>query len=165
MDIVGSNSTLVTAQSWFDAHHIELLRHPVTRRDRPLIARPGRARIFPPRRRGDLLRSACGSTGSQRWPRLFVSRFRGDRAFTDKQTGARPCYPAKDQRELAAECRRLKSMLVPDKRSLPEISSFAHVAAPREGCLPLVKQLDSLICPRTERGFYGGPLLPDQATF
>jgi hypothetical protein len=33
------------------------------------------------------------------------------------------CYPAKDQPELAAECRRLKSMLVADKRSLPEISS------------------------------------------
>ena len=57
------------------------------------------------------------------------------------RTNRRPglCYPAKDQRELAAECRRLKSMLVPDKRSLPEISSCAHVASLREGCLPLVK--------------------------
>jgi len=36
------------------------------------------------------------------------------------------CYPAKDQQELAAECRRLKSMLVPDKRPLLEISSCAH---------------------------------------
>src|SRR5262249_27232937 len=36
------------------------------------------------------------------------------------------CYPAKDQQELAAECRRLKSMLVLDKRLLLEISSCAH---------------------------------------
>jgi len=80
------------------------------------------------------------------------------------RTNRRPglCYPAKDQRELAAECRRLKSMLVPDKRSLPEISSRAHVTALREGC---VKQPDSLICARTETGFYGDPLLPNQATF
>src|SRR5215831_4639185 len=44
------------------------------------------------------------------------------------RTNRRPglCYPAKDQRELAAECRRLKSMLVPAKRPLPEISSCAH---------------------------------------
>jgi len=50
--------------------------------------------------------------------------------ITDEQTGAPAFgYPAKDQRELAAECRRLKSMLVPDKRSLPEIRSRAHVAA------------------------------------
>jgi hypothetical protein len=55
-------------------------------------------------------------------------------------------------------------MLVPDKRLLPEISSCAHVAALREGCLPLT-QADSLICARTERGFNGDPLLPDQATF
>jgi hypothetical protein len=48
----------------------------------------------------------------------------------DKQTGAPAFgYPAKDQQELAAECRRLKSMLVPDERPLPEISSSAHVAA------------------------------------
>jgi len=56
---------------------------------------------------------------------------------TNRRTGL--CYPAKDQRELAAECRRLKSMLVADKRSLPEISSCPHVAALREGYLPLVK--------------------------
>ena len=50
----------------------------------------------------------------------------------DEQTGAPAFgYPAKDQRELAAECRRLKSMLVPDERPLPEISSSAHVAARR----------------------------------
>jgi len=50
----------------------------------------------------------------------------------DKQTGAPAFgYPAKDQQELAAECRRLKSMLVPDERPLPEISSSAHVAARR----------------------------------
>jgi hypothetical protein len=30
-------------------------------------------------------------------------------------------------------------MLVPDKRSLPEIRSCAHVASLREGCLPLVE--------------------------
>ena len=47
-----------------------------------------------------------------------------------RRTNQRPglCYPAKDQRELAAECRRLKSMLVPDKRPLPKISSCAHAA-------------------------------------
>jgi hypothetical protein len=50
----------------------------------------------------------------------------------DKQTGAPAFgYPAKDQRELAAECRRLKSMLVPNERPLPQISSSAHVAARR----------------------------------
>src|SRR5262249_22411539 len=50
--------------------------------------------------------------------------------ITDEQTGAPAFgYPAKDQRELAAECGRLKSMLVPDKRSLPEIRSRAQVAA------------------------------------
>src|SRR5262249_15160302 len=44
-----------------------------------------------------------------------------------RRTNRRPglCYPAKDQQELAAEC-RLKSMLVPDKCPLPEISSCAH---------------------------------------
>src|SRR5258707_12188120 len=53
--------------------------------------------------------------------------------LTDEQTGAPAFgYPAKDQRELAAECRRLKSMLVSDKRPLPEISSCAAL---REGCL------------------------------
>jgi hypothetical protein len=36
------------------------------------------------------------------------------------------CYPAKDQQALAAECRRLKSMLVPNKRPLLQISSCAH---------------------------------------
>jgi hypothetical protein len=47
-----------------------------------------------------------------------------------RRTNRRPglCYPAKDQRELAAECRRLKSMLVPDKRPSPGISSCAHAA-------------------------------------
>jgi hypothetical protein len=47
-----------------------------------------------------------------------------------ERTNRRPglCYPAKDQRELAAECRRLKSMLASDKRPLPEISSCAHAA-------------------------------------
>src|SRR5262245_66593967 len=46
------------------------------------------------------------------------------------RTNRRPglCYPAKDQRELAAERRRLKVQLVPDKRPLPEISSCAHAA-------------------------------------
>jgi hypothetical protein len=45
-----------------------------------------------------------------------------------RRTNQRPglCYPAKDQHELAAECRQLKSMLVPDKRPLLEISSCAH---------------------------------------
>jgi hypothetical protein len=75
------------------------------------------------------------------------------------RTNRRPAfgYPAKDQRELAAECRRLKSMLVADKRSLPEISSCAHVAALREGYLPLVKRPDPLICAQTERGFLRRP--------
>ena len=37
-------------------------------------------------------------------------------SHTNEQTGAPAFgYPAKDQRELAAECRRLKSMLVADK--------------------------------------------------
>jgi hypothetical protein len=59
------------------------------------------------------------------------------------RTNRRPglCYPAKDQRELAAECRRLKSMLVPDKRSLPEIRSCAHVASLQEGSLELAADL------------------------
>jgi hypothetical protein len=42
-------------------------------------------------------------------------RERGACALTDEQTGAPAFgYPAKDQRELAAECRRLTSMLVLD---------------------------------------------------
>jgi hypothetical protein len=41
---------------------------------------------------------------------------------TDEQTGVSAFgYPAKDQRELAAECRRLMSMLVPDKHPLSEL--------------------------------------------
>jgi len=71
------------------------------------------------------------------------------------------CYPAKDQRELAAECRRLQSMLLSDERPLPEISSCAHVSALRE--LLLVKQQPRCICARTERGFYAAHF-PDQAT-
>ena len=52
-----------------------------------------------------------------------------EKQLTDEQTGAPAFgYPAKDQRELAADCRRLKSMLVPDKRPLPEISSCANAA-------------------------------------
>ena len=49
-------------------------------------------------------------------------------SHTNGQTGGPAFgYPAKDQRELAAECRRLMSMLVADKHPLPEISSCAHV--------------------------------------
>src|SRR5262249_29086745 len=46
------------------------------------------------------------------------------------RTNRRPglCYPAKHQRQLATECRRLKSMLVSDKPPLPETSSCAHGA-------------------------------------
>jgi hypothetical protein len=43
-------------------------------------------------------------------------------SHTNEQTGVPAFgYPAKDQRELAAECRRLMSMLVPDKHPLPEL--------------------------------------------
>jgi hypothetical protein len=47
---------------------------------------------------------------------------------TDEKPAPDLCYPAKDQQELAAECRRLKSMLVPEKRPLLEISSCAYAA-------------------------------------
>jgi len=65
---------------------------------------------------------------------IFATRtLAAEMRLTDKQTGAPTFgYPAKDQRELAVEGRRLRSMLVPDKRPLPEISSCAHVAALRE---------------------------------
>jgi hypothetical protein len=48
------------------------------------------------------------------------------------------CYPAKDQQELAAECRRSRSMLVPDKRPLLEISS-CELADPEALTEPLTQ--------------------------
>ena len=70
---------------------------------------------------------ACAS-GQRQLPSPRASRS----AHGDEQTGAPAFgYPAKDQRELAAECRRLKSMLVPDERPLPEISSSEHAAVRR----------------------------------
>jgi hypothetical protein len=53
---------------------------------------------------------------------FFVSSVRGNERSLTNETGASAFgYPAKDQRELAAECRRLMSMLVPDKHRLPEL--------------------------------------------
>ena len=83
-----------------------------------------------------------------------------------RRTNRRPCYPAKDQQELAAECRRLKSMLVLDKRLLLEISSCTHarwwkLADPEALTEPLTQGAAF----RPSRIFYGDPLLFDQATF
>jgi hypothetical protein len=62
----------------------------------------------------------------QQWPgqslaTIFATQtLAAETGLTDQQTDAPAFgYPAKDQRELAAECRRLKSMLVSDKRPLP----------------------------------------------
>jgi hypothetical protein len=49
---------------------------------------------------------------------------------SNQQTGASTlAIPLRTSEKLAAECRRLKSMLLQDKRSLPEISSCAYVAS------------------------------------
>jgi hypothetical protein len=55
-------------------------------------------------------------------------------------------------------------MLVPDKRSLPEISSCAHVASLREG-MPAPDETPRLADLLELKGFYGDPLLADQAIF
>src|SRR5262249_59362131 len=60
---------------------------------------------------------------------FFVSRFRGDRAVTDEQTGA-PAFaiPLRTSESWRPSVAGSKSMLVLNKRPLPEISSCAHAA-------------------------------------
>ena len=85
-----------------------------------------------------------------------------------RRTNQRPglCYPAKDQQKLAAECRRLKSMLVPDKRPLLEISSCAHARCENwPTSEALTEPLTQGAAFGPSRSFYGDPLLFDQATF